>query len=318
MARYSFSKLSEFSKCPKDYDYRYRQGLMPIEESIHLTIGKLFHGALERKSLFEDTKDIQQEWAMLVRSKRLPDHLKEGTLMRVVEEYLRYYFDEDHNDRIMFVEEKFEYLDKNMNVISGMIDKVVEKPSGDIVMTDYKTTINKLKYTEEEVSLNYQLNGYGYFLEKIYHVTPDIIRIDEIVIRDLDPVPMLASGKPARDKNKLSWVLYDDYLEECTKQGLEDDSEYQYILKMLKDRGHPLFNRVNIPYSSLKATNIVEKEWYDIIKGIESGAAYCSRSFLCKYSPYKEIQTLELIGGNEDLIKELKEIQFTIDPDVEK
>ena len=37
--RFSHSKVDQFKKCPKKYDYQYVQDLNPIDEYIHLSLG---------------------------------------------------------------------------------------------------------------------------------------------------------------------------------------------------------------------------------------------------------------------------------------
>lgn len=51
LERYSFSRAGSFLRCPKAYDYRYNQKLLPIYNAPYLTRGTLIHGGLEAATL---------------------------------------------------------------------------------------------------------------------------------------------------------------------------------------------------------------------------------------------------------------------------
>lgn len=316
MARLSHSKIDTYVKCPKRYDYEHRQGLQTLEESPILVVGKLFHAVLEAENNFEDTKEFYDEFDLLVRSGALKT-CKEGTLKNVVKNYTQFYFPTDSKAKNIFIEKKYEHLTKDADVISGVIDRLYELDSY-VYLQDTKTTLNKLKYDIAKVTLHKQLNKYGYVCTNDFGIKPDFIVIDEVVIHDLEKVPLLNSGKPTRDIKQLTWVLYEDYLDILEDQGLESNPDYQTALTYLKDRGHPLFQRVIIPFVYTIAENIYEQEYIETIKSIEFGTKHRNEGPLCNYCPYQELCKLELIGEEEDLIKTIREEQFILSDDVDK
>lgn len=307
MGRYSHSKIDTFKNCPKQYDYQNVQDLEPIEESIHLQVGKLFHSALEAISTFQDYQIYLNEFALLVRKGLLPN-CEEDTLELVVKEYLRVYGREDAEDEIIFIEEKFEHLTSEGDVVSGKVDKIFKR-NGFIYNRDYKTTIKKLKYTEPSVTVNFQLNFYDYVLDHDYDLEVDFNQIDEVLIRSLSEVPYLNNGKPTKDKKKLAFVLYEDYYEALTDLGLEDDEEYRNILLDLNERGHPLFRRITVPVIKELRNNIYQ-EYLTVIKVAELNPAYRVAGPLCDYCPFKQICTMELQGGQDESVDDLKRTRF--------
>jgi len=307
MGRYSHSKIESFKKCPKAYDYQYNQDLNPIEDSIHQTVGKLFHSSLEAVTNFEPYKEYVDEFASIVRRGFLPN-CDENTLEVIVNEYLHLYSDRDAHDEVLFVEEKFEHLTANDDVISGMFDKVYRRHEH-VYVRDYKTTINKLKYTLPGVVQNRQLNLYSYILENDYLIENHFTEIDEVLIHRLDPVPYLNNGKPSKDTRKLAFVKYEDYKDALDMLGLDLDEEYQIILKQLKERGHPLFNRITVPVNKQLRSNIYEEN-LSVIRAIENKIPYRVLGPLCDYCAFQNLCTMEMTGGQDHLVKEIKKTHF--------
>lgn len=303
MGRYSHSKMETFKQCPKKYDYNYVQDLNPIEESIHLTVGKLFHGVMDALSKEEDPTPFYEEFAALVRSGMLPSCAKD-TLEITVEEFLNFYYDVDADTETIFTEKKFEHLTDDMNVISGMFDKVYTR-FGNVYLKDYKTTINKLKYKLKDVNVNSQLYLYHFVLENDFNIIPQFIEIDEVCIHPLNGVELCKDGTPTTDTRKLAWTTYDTYYNVLVDLGLEHDPKYENILSFFKERGHPLFRRITVPVNQLTRQNVYE-ECAALIKMIEVSEPYRVKGPLCDYCAYHEICHLELQGGSSSLVDEMK------------
>ena len=315
MPRYSHSKVDQFKTCPKKYDYQYKQDLNPIEDSIHLSVGKLTHSAIEARLKFQDPQPYYDEFAGLVRKGLLP-HCTEKTLERVIQWHTNYYAEEDQDREYIMVEHKFEEVlneeekdpDK-IEIFSGMVDSVFTKPDTYFYLEDHKTTINKLKYQESDVRLNRQLHKYAKVLEKDYFININYLIIDEIVIRELDQVPLLQSGKPTKDTKQLGFVLYEDYMDMLEMLGLEKEQAYQGAIAYLKDRGHPLFRRTIVELNESIMNNIAE-EYEVAINAIKGENFYRVKSPLCNYCAFQDICTMELQGGFDEYVKELKEKNF--------
>lgn len=307
MGRYSHSKIDTFKTCPKKYDYNYRQDLNPIEDSIHLIVGKLFHGAMEAISNFDDPTPFYKEFAGLYYAGQLKN-CKANTLENVVNEYLKYYHDLDADDEIIFIEKKFEHLTDNADVISGMFDKVYKR-HGLVYGKDYKTTLNSLKYTPMDVKLNRQLNFYSYVLEEDFSIINHYMEIDEVCIRELEQVTLNKDGTPTMDQRKLAWVTYEDYYTVLENLGLEGDPKYYGILKHLKERGHPLFRRITVPVDETTRTNIYEEN-LGVIEAIEKVKPYRVKSKLCDFCPFQELCNLELQGGNDIMVEHIRKTRY--------
>lgn len=307
MGRFSHSKLETFKQCPKRYDYNYAQDLNPIEESPNLTVGKLFHGVLEALENFEDPKPFYDEFAILVR-KGLVNGCNEDTLKITVEEYLRHYNKIDADNETLYVEEKFEHLTKDSNVISGIIDKVYRRHDK-VYVQDHKTTLNKLKYSIRDVTVHGQLNFYSHVLDYDYDMPNDFLEIDEICIRPLNGVELNKDGTPTTDTRKLAWTTYEDYFDVLQTLGLEDDPKYENILKLLKTRGHPLFRRTTVPVNELTRTNVYN-EYISLADTVENVEPYRVKGPLCDYCPYQEMCYLELQGGHDVIVDNMKDSFF--------
>lgn len=315
MGRYSHSKIDTFKTCPKKYDYNYRQKLEPIEDSIYLIVGKLFHSAMETISNFGDPTPYYNEFATLYYAGRLKN-CKANTLEMVIDEYLKFYNEADKDNEIIFIEKKFEHLTDNADVISGMFD-VVYSRHGLVYGRDYKTTINSLKYTLSDVQLNRQLNLYSYVLENDFDIINHYMEIDEVVIRELDQITFNKDGTPTMDKRKLAWVTYEAYYEALENLGLEDDSKYYGILKYLQERGHPLFRRITVPVNYTTRENIYEEN-LGIIEVIEKVKPYRVKSKLCDFCPFQELCNLELQGENDVMVEHLRKTRYKAKEETEE
>lgn len=307
MGRYSHSKIDTFKTCPKKYDYNYVQELEPIEDSINLIVGKLYHAAIEAVLKGEDPVPFYDEFDGLVLRNMLR-HCRRGTLERVVNHYFTYYEDIDRDNEILFVEKKFEHLTDDADVISGVID-VVYRRHGFVFVKDHKTTVNALKYTQLDVKLNRQLNVYSLVLEKDFSLINTYMEIDEVCIRELDEVTLNKDGTPTVDQKKLAWVTYEDYLETLIDLDLDADPKYYGILKYLKERGHPLFRRITVPVEEITRDNIY-KEQISIIKSIETIEPYRVKSKLCDFCPFQELCNLELQGTNDVLVEHIRKSRY--------
>lgn len=309
MARYSHSKIDTFKKCPKQYDYENVQNLEPLEENVHLTVGKLFHSTLEAIMTFKDYDEYLKEFAGLVRKGLLPG-CDEDTLKVTVEEYLKHYNEIDAHNDIIYVEKKFEHLTPNLDVISGVIDLFYAR-HGFNYCKDYKTTLNKLKQQQKDVVSNRQINFYSYVLEKDMSHDVHFMEIDEVHIHRLDPVPYLNNGKPSKNVRLLAYVRYEDYYEALSLLGLENDDEYRNVLLTLTDRGHPLFRRITVPVVKELRDNVY-KEYLSVIKAIEPNPAYRVKGPLCAYCPFQTICDMEFQGGQDEAVDEIKRTFFKV------
>ena len=294
--RYSHSRLSTFKQCPRKHMYAYIEGIETPENEFTIP-GKMFHECVELTLKGEDCTPVTDEFKKLCMTGKLPyepDQLEYSVSM-----YFRYWAKEYSMEQNLLCEQEFrEPLDGD-DFIIGFIDAVYET-EGHVGIRDMKTTVNKLKYTYDDVLYNEQLLLYIPFAEAILNRKIQTKQIDEIRLAKLKPVPLLKNGKPAKDKASLELVTYEDYYNALYEQGLENEAEYQSILQFLEERGHPLFRRTTVQILDDK---LVETNAEDILKTYHAStneeATYRVKGPLCNYCAYKELCHLDLTVPSE-------------------
>lgn len=293
--RYSFSRLSTFKQCPRKHKYIYLEGIETPENEFTIP-GKMFHECVELTIKGEDCTPVTDEFKKLCMTGKLP--YEPDLLEYVVMKYFQYYSKEYSMEQNILVEQEFtEELDDG-DFIIGYIDAVYET-GGLLGIRDMKTTVNKLKYTYDDVLYNEQLLLYIPFAEDMLKRKIITKQIDEVRLAKLQPVPLLKSGRPSKDKTLLDLVPYEDYYEALAERGLETESEYQPILEYLEDRGHPLFRRITVQVLDDKLVENNAQEVLNTYKASKSGADYRVKGPLCKYCAYNELCKLDCMSPSE-------------------
>lgn len=288
--RFSFSRLNSFKKCPRQHHYTYIEQV-ETEESATTIPGSLFHECVELHGKGLDYRKPIEEFAKYCREGKL--ELEPDTLEIVFTEYQRYYAKEFEEEEILLVETEFtdELEDEDFFIVK--IDKVVRDKSGYIIARDTKTTLNKLKYTQDDVTYNQQLHTYVPFIEEYLKEKVDCLEIDEVRIAKLQPVPLLRSGKPSTNKSLLELVTYEAYYDCLCSMGLETEKEFQPILDYLRQRGHPLFRRIRIQILDRNISSMIAQDILDTYKCAKLGYNYRVTGPLCNYCQYKDLCHLD-------------------------
>ena len=237
MSNYSYSRLSTYNSCPRKHSYMYEEKIY-TEGNEFLILGDLFHQCIDKASKGEDYSTVINDYEAKVKVGALST--ESGLLESVVQEYLRYYDMSD--EEVIGSELVFEEEWEDGDTFKGIVDRLVDK-DGIIVLRDTKTTLKPLKYTTNQVKYNSQLLTYCSLVQDQMNIMVDVYEIDEVRLAKLQPVPINQNGKPSADKNKLTLVRYEDYLDKLCEMGLDDAPEYQGVLDYLQKRGHPLFKR---------------------------------------------------------------------------
>jgi putative RecB family exonuclease len=154
---YSHSRLSSFESCPKKFEYRYLQRIVPESESIEGFLGKRVHEVLERLYRFTRNGRVPSLPRVLQRFRTLWEEHYDAERVRVVREemhadiyresgerclenyYRRHYpFDADET---LGVEQRVAFAldDRGRYRMQGVIDRVVRARDGGIEIHDYKT-----------------------------------------------------------------------------------------------------------------------------------------------------------------------------------
>jgi hypothetical protein len=276
--------------------YAYIEGIETPENEFTIP-GKMFHECVELTIKGEDCKPVTDEFRKLCMSGKLPyepDQLEYSVSM-----YFQYWAKEYSMEHNLLCEQEFQEPLDGDDFIIGFIDAVYET-NGVVGIRDMKTTVNKLKYTYEDVLYNEQLLLYIPFAEEILNRKVQTKQIDEIRLAKLKPVPLLNNGKPSKSKEALDLVTYEAYYDALSEQGLEKESEYQPVLQYLEERGHPLFRRttVQILDDSLVASNADELlKTYQCAK--DTDRVYRIKGPLCNYCAYKELCRLDMSSPSQ-------------------
>lgn len=291
----SYSNLSTFRQCPKKWEYSYIEGLIE-KDSENLLLGSIFHEILEKHYKDEDVTKVIKEYRDAVLDDKLSTDLH--LMEEVYKRYTTYYSKKDSKEHILSVEAEMEAEWEDGDTIVGFADRIVED-NGLVVVRDTKTTQNPLKYTKQDVRYSPQLLLYAAMAELELEIKVDAIEIDEVRLADLQKPPMNKNGKPTADFRKLGLVTYERYYNTLVDLGLEDAEEYQYVLKRLKERGHPLFQRVRVKLDDqLVNTNINELYMsYKMMKHFTDPKTELNMprhpSKLCNWCAYKELCALD-------------------------
>ena len=301
--RYSFSRFKTFHICPRKHYYEYVEQIPKGEERATLP-GSLFHQAVAAILTDKDPKPFFEEFSKACMSGFL--ELEPDLLQDVVQNYLSYYREDFEEERRLMVEETMEEKLDEDNYIVVVADNVYER-DGRIYLRDMKTTVKSLKYSFEDVKVHQQLFLYVPYVEEKLGVKLDAIQIDEIKLAKIGEVPLTNSGKPSSDRRKLETVPYEKYYDYLCDLGLEKESMYQDVLEWLKQRGHPLFNRITyqILDPQIIDANIVDMyDTYNVMKNTE--IKYRVRGPLCNWCPFKELCELDMLNPSDidrDVIK---------------
>ena len=297
--RYSFSRFKTFHTCPRKHQYQYVEQLESEESTVTIP-GKLFHKCIEQFLNDEDMSDTINEFKSLCMSGKLD--MEPDLLEYIVSKYLQYYAKDYTSEKHLMVEKEFNEPLEDEDYITLIVDQAFEKDNL-ITVRDIKTTQNKLKYTYDDVVHNQQLLLYVPYVENELNAKVDMIQIDEVRMAKLQDVPINNNGKPTADRRRLELVSYEDYLDVLTSMGLDTEKEYQPILDYLRERGHPLFNRVTAQVldSSVIDANAQDMlNTYHTIKnqidpsiGVNS---YRVRGPLCKYCAYQHLCDYDMHG----------------------
>ena len=297
--RYSFSRFKTFHTCPRKHQYQYVEQLESEESAVTIP-GKLFHKCIEQFLNDEDMSDTINEFKSLCMSGKLD--MEPDLLEYIVSKYLQYYAKDYTSEKHLMVEKEFNEPLEDEDYITLIVDQAFEKDNL-ITVRDIKTTQNKLKYTYDDVVHNQQLLLYVPYVENELNTKVDMIQIDEVRMAKLQDVPINNNGKPTADRRRLELVSYEDYLDVLTSMGLDTEKEYQPILDYLRERGHPLFNRVT---AQVLDSSVIDANAQDMLNtshtiknqidpsiGVNS---YRVRGPLCKYCAYQHLCDYDMHG----------------------
>lgn len=141
----SWSEAKTWQRCPKQWDYKYGQNLVPIRKQRPLFFGNWVHSALESHYTQGDWKighaQYVDEYNKLFEEERTELEGKKGPLPDLVERIMRsylWYYREDPWE-VLHVEVDFKVPLKGGFGVKGRVDLIVRDSEGLIWVIDHKT-----------------------------------------------------------------------------------------------------------------------------------------------------------------------------------
>ena len=255
----SQSKLKTFRRCPKQYEYKYIEGLEPTRKSVPLALGNWIHSMLEAHYKGEDWLETYGELThkfngFLAEEKEHYGDLP-GISARLMNGYMDFWEEEDKNLEIISVEEDFE-----VDIGKGLLFKfkpdmiVKDKRDGVISCWDHKS--NKTLPDTEWRNTDIQSTLYLWALNQLG------IKVDQFIfnyIRTKPPtVPrMTKAGRMSKVKIETDYPTLKSFIEE---NDLVIDDNLQTWLDNLKANSN-FYKRISIAKPQL-LTNTMIQELY--------------------------------------------------------
>ena len=253
----SQSKLKTFRRCPKQYEYKYIEGLEPIRKSVPLALGNWIHSLLESHYKGEDWLetygDLVHKFNGLLGEEK--EHYGDlpGIAARLMNGYTDFWEEEDKNLEVISVEEDFE-----VSITGGLLFKfkpdmiVRDKRTGIVSCWDHKS--NKALPNTEWRNTDIQSTLYLWALNEMD------IHVDQFVfnyIRTKPPtVPrMTKAGRMSKVKIETDYPTLKTFIEE---NDLEIDSNLQTWLDNLKATS-TFYKRVTIAKPELLTNTMIDE-----------------------------------------------------------
>ena len=253
----SQSKLKTFRRCPKQYEYKYIEGLEPTRKSVPLALGNWIHSMLEAHYKGEDWLETYGELThkfngFLAEEKEHYGDLP-GISARLMNGYMDFWEEEDKNLEIISVEEEFE-----VDIGKGLLFKfkpdmiVRDKRDGVISCWDHKS--NKTLPDTEWRNTDIQSTLYLWALNQLG------IKVDQFIfnyIRTKPPtVPrMTKAGRMSKVKIETDYPTLKSFIEE---NDLVIDDNLQTWLDNLKANSN-FYKRISIAKPQLLTNTMIEE-----------------------------------------------------------
>ena len=253
----SQSKLKTFRRCPKQYEYKYIEGLEPTRKSVPLALGNWIHSMLEAHYKGEDWLETYGELThkfngFLAEEKEHYGDLP-GISARLMNGYMDFWEEEDKNLEIISVEEEFE-----VDIGKGLLFKfkpdmiVKDKRDGMISCWDHKS--NKTLPDTEWRNTDIQSTLYLWALNQLG------IKVDQFIfnyIRTKPPtVPrMTKAGRMSKVKIETDYPTLKSFIEE---NDLVIDDNLQTWLDNLKANSN-FYKRISIAKPQLLTNTMIEE-----------------------------------------------------------
>src|SRR3990170_7370264 len=302
MISLSQSKVKTFLRCPKKYEFRYVQNLVPKEKPLPMERGLWIHECLEAfykgrnwkrtallrlklnfRSLFDEEREALGD---------LPSEVE-----RIVESYTRYW--DDTEWEILAVEKEFAVKLKSGLTLKGKIDLVIRDALG-VWVVEHKS--NKRLPTEGPRIPDPQTTIYNYALRSMGLEGMGTIHNH---IRTTPPKTPYVLKTGGLSKARGIDTDYYTYRQALKREGL-DLKDYRDILLKLK-RDDRFFRRFRIPWKKTAVKSMMAD--YKTVAWMIDNTKQFPRhiSQMCvRDCFYFQLCMVELHGGNASALKRQK------------
>lgn len=310
----SWSELKTFQRCPKQWEYKYDQRLVPKQKTRPLYLGSWVHAALEThykvgdwrighqeyvndyNKLFEEERE-QLETKRGKRGKPLPE-----IVTAIVKSYLWYYRDDGWTTHA--TEQAFEVdtplkIDGKIQRLQGIIDLIVEDREGRLWVVDHKTA-GTIPDAGAFHAMDPQLMLYPWAAKKAWDL--DLAGIIYNYVKSKPPtVPQLT--KKTREISRRKVVTDYPTLYRFLRANGYDPNDFRDALLPLRKKS-PFLRRYRLPREAFVTKEILrdalstakhireDKRRYRVIT--KDCASMC---------PYHDLCRLELNGFDTSLMR---------------
>lgn len=243
---YSWSEAKTWQRCPKQWDYKYGQNLVPKRKQKPLFLGSWIHSCLESYYKTGDWKAgnavyleqynnlFEEEREEFDKKGPLPDLVK-----RVIQSYLWY----NRNDpwEVLFVEKEFKLVLKGNIGVKGIIDLVVRDSQGLIWVIDHKTA-SSIPEPSAFHAMDPQLMVYPWAAERVLGIQPAGIIYNYIRSRPPSLPKLNKDGSLSKRKISTDYPTVVRFL----KANNYDPNDFKELLKPLYRRS-PFLRRYRLP-----------------------------------------------------------------------
>lgn len=321
---FSHSELKTYQRCPKQWEYKYDQRLVPKAKSKPLYLGNWVHRALQTHYTDGDWKIGHQEyvndWNRLFQEERDALRTKRGKISlppfpEIVERIMRSYvwYNRDEGWEVVAVEQEFEVdtplvIDGVRQKFKGIIDLIVKDQDSLNWIIDHKTASNIPEPTSFH-GMDPQLMLYPWGAKRAWNM--DVAGIIYNYVKSKPPtIPQLTKSTQQISKRKIvtDYPTYVRFL----KQNGYDPADFQEELRPLRKKS-AFLRRYKYPREKVVTTEIV-KDALATVKKLRKPERHirvitrdCSR--MCSYF---NICRAELNGFNTEMMRKQ---HFTIKED---
>lgn len=319
MSQISFSEVSSFRRCAKQWEYRYKRRIKRKLKGVRLLKGEILHEMLNAYIAAKMTKGYKGDdpWDVLdVYAEKYATYFEEerelygdiiGDCGKIFEGYLRKWRKDPLKYEESEAEVSFNIKGIGINFI-GFIDKVAVDPEERRWLMDHKFI--KSIPTADDRFQELQLLLYVWAWNQMFPEYPlDGVCWDYARSKAPTEPEVLKSGKSLTIRKNLDCDVH-TYMRAIAKNGF-NPGDYSEMLTHLQGKEDTFYERVFLPKPSKHMVNEVVEDFIQTAIEVqgkrdpENAAARCARnmsSFNCNNCEFRPVCEAEVRGLDSDYI----------------